>query len=83
VIAFRRAGLVFVFNFHPQQSPFGYRIAAPPGRYRMVLDSDALLYGGYGRLSPGQEHLTLHEQGRDLLALYLPTRTGIVLQPLS
>lgn len=83
VIAFRRAGLVFVFNFHPQQSPFGYRIAAPPGTYRMVLDSDALLYGGYGRLSPGQEHLTLHEQGRDVLALYLPTRTGIVLQPVS
>ncbi|MCK7508828.1 MAG: alpha amylase C-terminal domain-containing protein [Desulfobacterales bacterium] len=34
VIAFTRAGLVFVFNFHPTASHFGYRIDAPPGKYR-------------------------------------------------
>ena len=83
VIAFRRGRLVFVFNFHPHASPVDYRIAAPAGKYRMVLDSDAPAYGGFGRLTPGQEHLTLYEGGRDVLSLYLPTRTALVLQPLA
>jgi 1,4-alpha-glucan branching enzyme len=83
VIAFARRGLVFVFNFHPQASPVGYRIGAPAGKYRMILDSDAPEYGGYGRLAPDQEHLTRHEGGRDALTLYLPTRTAVILQPVT
>jgi 1,4-alpha-glucan branching enzyme len=83
VIAFRRGQLVFAFNFHPDRSPFGYRIAAPPGKYRMVLDSDSTAYGGSGRLAPDQEHFTLPEEGRDVLSLYLPTRSALVLQRLA
>jgi 1,4-alpha-glucan branching enzyme len=85
IIAFERAGLFFAFNFHPQHSPAGYGIEAAPGKYRMVLDSDAPRYGGHGRLVAGQEHLTLPEEGgpggrRDRLRLYLPCRTAIVLE---
>ncbi len=82
VIAFERAGLVFVFNFHPTVSLFGYRIAAPPGKYRLILDSDSAEYGGHARLAPGQEHSTLLEEpsGRTTLSLYLPTRTALVLE---
>jgi 1,4-alpha-glucan branching enzyme len=83
IIAFSRGRLVFAFNFHPDRSPFGYRIAAPPGKYRMVLDSDSADYGGFGRLTPGQEHFTLSEGARDVLSLYLPTRTALVLQQLE
>jgi 1,4-alpha-glucan branching enzyme len=38
-LAFERAGLVFVFNFHYSRS---YRLPyhVPAGRYRMILDSD-------------------------------------------
>ncbi len=84
VIAFQRAGLVFVFNFHPTASHFGYRIDAPPGKYRLILESDSPVYGGHGRLAAGQEHFTLVEEAalghRTLLSLYLPTRTALVLQ---
>jgi 1,4-alpha-glucan branching enzyme len=87
VVAFERAGLLFVFNFHPSRSHFGYRIDAPPGKYRLILDSDGPDYGGHGRLTPGQEHFTLLEAaqggGRNLLSLYLPTRAAIVLIQLS
>lgn len=83
VIAFQRGRLVFAFNFHPDRSPFGYRIAAPPGKFRMVLDSDAPAYSGFGRLTPGQEHFTLPEGGRHVLSLYLPTRSALVLQHLE
>jgi 1,4-alpha-glucan branching enzyme len=86
VLAFERASLVFAFNFHPRNSYCDYRIVAPPGKYRAVLDSDALPYGGHSRLAANQDHLTLFEEAmgsRDFLSLYLPTRTGIVLKPVK
>jgi 1,4-alpha-glucan branching enzyme len=84
VIAFVRAGLVFAFNFHPTASHFAYEIDAPPGKYRVLLDSDAPDYGGHGRLVPEQEHFTRFEErhNRNILSLYLPSRTGLVLKPL-
>ncbi|RPJ73031.1 MAG: 1,4-alpha-glucan-branching enzyme, partial [Desulfobacteraceae bacterium] len=84
VIAFERAGLVFVFNFHPDASHVDYRIAAAPGKYRVLLDSDAPEVGGHGRLDPRQEHFTLYEPegGRagHHLSLYLPSRSALVLR---
>jgi 1,4-alpha-glucan branching enzyme len=75
---------LFAFNFHPQQSYPDYRIEAPPGAYRMLFSSDDPQYGGHGRLEIGQEHLTLPQKGTPakthMLSLYLPSRTGIVLQ---
>jgi 1,4-alpha-glucan branching enzyme len=80
-----RAGLVFAFNFHPSESYFSYSIDAPPGKYRIILDSDSCDYGGHGRIAAGHEHFTLFEEARhgqrNLLQLYLPTRTAVVLQP--
>lgn len=85
VIAFKRAGLLFVFNFHTNISHVDYRFEAPHGRYRMIFNSDALEYGGHNRLQPDQHHLTLLDtskgQKRNLLGLYLPTRTAIILHP--
>ncbi len=84
VIAFRRAGLLFAFNFHPTSSFTNYCFDAPPGTYRMIFDSDALEYGGYGRLIPDHEHITINDETKDstrqFISLYLPTRTGIVLK---
>jgi len=84
IIAFRRAGLLFVFNFHPTRSFTDYCFDAPPGTYKMIFDSDATEYCGYGRLNTDQEHFTLSDKSkksrRQFISLYLPTRTGIVLQ---
>ena len=84
VIAFERAGLVFVFNFHPAASHVGYRIEAAPGKYRVLLNSDAPEVGGHGRLDPSQEHFTLYEpeagRARHHLSLYLPSRSALVLE---
>lgn len=77
ILAFARAGLVFVFNFHPDRSFSDYPVNAPPGKYRMVLDSDSKKFGGEDRLSADQIHFTLENK---MLSLYLPTRTGIVLE---
>ena len=79
VIAFSRDGLIFVFNFHPTRSHFDYRIGARPGAYRIVLNSDETLYSGHNRIEPDQTYFTMRIDGADVVSLYLPTRTAIVL----
>ena len=87
VIVFERAGLLFAFNFHPSSSYADYRFEAPPGKYRMIFNSDAPEYGGHNRLRPDQYHLTLPDTSmgkeRNLISLYLPSRTAQVFQPVS
>jgi 1,4-alpha-glucan branching enzyme len=53
----------------------------------MIFNSDAPEYGGHNRLHPDQHHLTMFDTSMDrqcnLLSLYLPTRTALVLEPIS
>jgi len=83
LIMFKRADLIFVFNFNPHQSFVNYRFEAPPGKYQMILDSDALKYGGHGRLVANQVHFTIVEntegKSQNMLSLYLPARSAFVL----
>jgi 1,4-alpha-glucan branching enzyme len=87
IIIFERAGLLFIFNFHPERSYSDYRFEAPPGKYRMIFNSDAPEYGGHNRLLPDEYHLTLLDTSKerpcDLLSLYLPNRTALVLERAS
>ena len=84
VIIFKRADLLFVFNFHSTCSYTDYSFEVPAGRYRMIFNSDAPEYGGHGRLVSNQHHFTLHDAPAQKkcnpLSLYLPTRTAFVLQ---
>jgi len=82
IIAFERAGIVFVFNFHPFRSWTDYRIPSIPGQHRTILDSDDKKFGGYWSLTAGQLHFTISDKAEygDFLSLYIPSRTGIVLQ---
>jgi 1,4-alpha-glucan branching enzyme len=83
VIIFKRADLIFAFNFNPHQSFTDYRCEAPPGKYRMILDSDAQKYGGHGRLDAHQAHFTIVDstegKNQNMLSLYLPSRSAYVL----
>jgi 1,4-alpha-glucan branching enzyme len=88
VLAFYRAGLLFVFNFHPTGSHVGYEISAPTGSYRILLESDDPIYGGHGRLLKDYPYQTVSD-GEDRpsvssrLRLYLPNRTAIVFKNLD
>ena len=83
VIAFERAGLIFVFNFHPSMSYTDYGVPVAPGRYRLAFDSDATRYGGHGRLDKARGHAYVAKAHKDdrlhWISLYLPTRTAMVL----
>ncbi|MDM8552150.1 alpha amylase C-terminal domain-containing protein [Desulfobacterales bacterium HSG2] len=85
VIAFERASLIFVFSFHHSLSHTDYCFEVSPGKYRMIFNSDAEEYCGNNRLDQNQEHLTFSdasEQERQVIRLYLPTRTALVLEPI-
>ena len=80
ILVISRAGLVFVFNFNPENSFENYGFDVEPGEYRTVLDSDGTLYGGFSRNDDSINHLTVPEEGADRLYLYLPSRTVQVLR---
>jgi len=85
LLGFERAGLVFLFSFNPVQSFPDYPVDLPLGEYHLVLDSDAKVFGGHGRLQPGQTYFTRPIPLPDgamwhRATVYLPTRTGLVLR---
>ncbi|KAA3484462.1 1,4-alpha-glucan-branching enzyme 2-2, chloroplastic/amyloplastic-like [Gossypium australe] len=62
VIVFERGDLVFVFNFHPENTYDGYKVGCDlPGKYRVALDSDAWEFGGHGRVGHDVDHFTSPE----------------------
>ncbi|KAL1814970.1 hypothetical protein ACET3Z_017544 [Daucus carota] len=62
VIVFERGDLVFIFNFHPENTYDGYKVGCDmPGKYRVALDSDALEFGGHGRVGHDVDHFTSPE----------------------
>lgn len=78
VMAFERGGLLFVFNWNGSRAIPDYKLPAPaPGRWRVVLDSDAEAFGGYARQDSSVYHFT---DDKRQLSLYLLPRTVIVLQ---
>jgi len=83
VIAFIRGPVMFIFNFHPTKSHTDYRIEAPPGKYRLCMNSDDMAYGGHGRLEKNQVYFTMPDEKcieKNYLLVYLPTRTALVLE---
>ncbi|KAK0251346.1 1,4-alpha-glucan-branching enzyme [Friedmanniomyces endolithicus] len=83
VIAFERAGLLWIFNFHPSSSFTDYRVGVDvPGTYRVVVNSDSTDYGGLGRVQEATRYFTTDFawNGRgNFVQVYLPTRTAVVL----
>jgi 1,4-alpha-glucan branching enzyme len=83
VLSFQRGDLLFVFNFHPQNSYSDYQFPAPAGRYAIVLNTDDPESGGHGRVDNSRHHFTLTpdepDQPPHRLSLYLPSRTALVL----
>ncbi|KAL6899842.1 hypothetical protein ACP4OV_006500 [Aristida adscensionis] len=85
VIVFEKGDLVFVFNFHCNNSYFDYRVGCiKPGKYKVALDSDAGMFGGFGRIHHDAEHFTTdcaHDNRPHSFLVYTPSRTCVVYAP--
>ncbi|TFK68215.1 glycoside hydrolase family 13 protein [Pluteus cervinus] len=83
VIVFERAGLLFVFNFHPSASYTDYRVGVEtPGEYVIALTSDDPAYGGFGNVDLKTRYWTRPEKWNERsnwLQVYVPSRTCLVL----
>ncbi|KAF3025702.1 alpha-1,4-glucan branching enzyme [Neopestalotiopsis sp. 37M] len=83
VVVFERAGVVFIFNFHPSNSFTDYRIGVDqPGTYKVVLNSDSKEYGGHGRIDENTRFFTtpMEWNGRqNWTHIYIPSRSAIIL----
>lgn len=82
VLVFERGGLLWIFNFHPTQSYSDYRIGVEEaGVYRIVIDTDAQDFGGFGRIAHDTRFFTtdFSWNGRkNFTQVYVPTRTALV-----
>ena len=82
VIVFERAGLLWIFNFHPSESFADYRVGVEvAGTYRVVIDTDEPAFGGFGDVAHETRYFTTDFgwNGRsNFLQVYIPTRTAIV-----
>lgn len=83
VLVFKRADLLFVFNFNPTQSFTDYGIDVPSGKYQIILNSDNSNYGGFSRIDESFAYFTSpnpNQPGRFQLKLYIPNRTAFVMK---
>lgn len=79
-ISFMRNDMMFLFNFSPNRSHADYQIHAPAGSYKILLSSDDEAFGGHGRIDKKTRHFTHPSGDQHSLSVYLPARTGIILQ---
>jgi 1,4-alpha-glucan branching enzyme len=77
LLAWRRAGLLYVINFNPVESFVGYGLQVGSGAYEVVLCSDESRFGGHHRVTGS---LTINADEEGWLRLDLPARVGLVLR---
>jgi 1,4-alpha-glucan branching enzyme len=59
VVVYERAGLLFVFNFHPTKSFADYRVGVDDaGEYGIVLSSDEGRFGGFDNIALDSKFFT-------------------------
>ncbi|KAK1968989.1 alpha amylase [Colletotrichum sublineola] len=83
VIVFERAGVVFIFNFHPTESFADYRIGIEvPGTYKVLLNTDSKDFGGHARVDEGTRFSTTPMEWnnrKNWTHIYIPSRSALVL----
>ncbi|TFK22327.1 1,4-alpha-glucan branching enzyme [Coprinopsis marcescibilis] len=83
VLVFERAGLLFVFNFHPTNSYTDYRVGVEaPGEYKIILSTDEKSFGGFDNIDTNVSFFTTPMEWnnrKNFTQVYIPTRTAIVL----
>ena len=80
VLIFERGSLIFIFNFNPVTSFTDYGFVALSGEYKIVLNSDNNKFGGFNRNNDDVNPQTQNENNVNMLKLYLPSRSAIVIK---
>jgi 1,4-alpha-glucan branching enzyme len=82
VIVFERAGLLWIFNWHPSQSYTDYRVGVEEaGTYRVVINTDSKLFGGHDNIKDETRFFTTDfawNGRKNFVQVYIPSRTAMV-----
>eukprot|EP01117_Protostelium_nocturnum_P005840 TRINITY_DN2107_c0_g1_i1.p1 TRINITY_DN2107_c0_g1~~TRINITY_DN2107_c0_g1_i1.p1 ORF type:complete len:706 (+),score=290.42 TRINITY_DN2107_c0_g1_i1:246-2363(+) len=82
IIAFERAGLLFVFNFHSTKSFTDYSIGvSKAGKWKIVLSTDDKEFGGFENVERSIDYFSQPVASGNWpqrLMLYIPSRTAFV-----
>ena len=82
MLAFERAGLVFVFNFDPVRPHMDYAIPVSRGcDHEVLFTTDDACYGGFDNIGHGPYSAWFPGMSGPTLMLGLPPRTAMVLRP--
>ncbi|KAI8073714.1 1,4-alpha-glucan-branching enzyme GBE1 [Thamnidium elegans] len=83
IIVFERAGVIFIFNFHPTQSFTDYRVGvSQSGKYKIILNSDDKQFLGHGRVDGNTDFFTTAgdwDTRPNWIQVYIPNRTCLLL----
>jgi 1,4-alpha-glucan branching enzyme len=82
LLAFRKGGLVFLFNFHPTCSPEDvYLPVLEAGDWRVCFSTDEAEYGGAARIDRSFVYTAKEGDPRGIgFLIYSPCRTAMVLE---
>ncbi|MCK5781792.1 MAG: alpha amylase C-terminal domain-containing protein [Flavobacteriales bacterium] len=84
VLIFKKKKLIFVFNFHPENSIEDYTFYVPKkGKYKVIFTSDDEQYGGYNRVDKNYVYSTQKIDDVNKLRLFIPNRTAFVLEKID
>lgn len=84
ILAYKKAGLVFLFNFNPVKSFEGFEL--PTGennKYQVIFNSDEAQFGGQQRISKDviyEAKQLDNKKGNIGITIYSPSRTALVLK---
>ena len=80
MVSFMHGDFLFVINFSPDKSHSDYAVPAEAGSYKLALSSDDKNFGGQERIDHNSRFFTSPANNNHNLKVYLPARTGIILQ---
>ncbi len=81
IIVFERNKLLFIFNFHVDQSLENYSIPVLfKGEYEIIFNSDRSEFGGFSRIDENCYYLAKNENEKIVLHYYSPNRSLQVLK---
>ncbi len=80
-IAYESGNLLFVFNWHQENSIPEYKIPiTKPGKYHLIFSTDDPQYGGFGRIDPKIEYFSQPFNNEQYLLIYNTNRNGNVFE---
>lgn len=80
VLIFKRGDLIFIFNVNPSKSFTDYGFEVDAGEYKLLLNSDATRFGGFNQIDERARYFTQNIDNKNILKVYIPARTALVLQ---